>query len=894
MIKINYLKFLPVLGLLFIPLFFNVQLAHAASGAGVPDSIPQWVKDDINTHCNSPYNSPLHWGLVSDTWLSPVGQPSQTNINIAQGTSSINLDLNAIYYRCHVNGGAYPVNGTSDVTFISQADRTNIPVPVSFTGTYPSTGLGGNRYNQIVVRQVTYTPSAPFQNSQQVTVNLFNRGYYSATNDIDRCSIWNTGDYNGLPHQDNTNPNAGATDCVTGISPFTINVTITQVTIQGAVYSPSGIALDNVPISGTNVPGGVTTGSPHPGWFSFNETIGNWFSIHAQDPFIGTNGHNYSAVKITPYIGSVDRSAGATSCSFNGTNYSGPASYSGYEWQNANSPNSGTAQCNYGLSTNGGYDFHYTKEQYAHLTASTSVTPTAALYTTQQATFTTTIASTNTLPDDGNDTYTYTVSSYNLVGTNHNSFPTSDSGTCSATASPKLYPDNSHTVTCTITVPSSVPSGSKLCMEVALTSNASYATKSITGSPACVSVITPPTFAINAPTDYELYSDVTSPTTNPSSKVTSIKVGYTVTCNGYRGTLNLTVAADPKFASHTTTATCSGGTNPTGSWEIFPSPAGTIDTYGVGDYTFTGTIAGGTPSGVSALPPSLLPIQATPATFTIYTVPYARFYGNDIYSGGTVTFNTKDSTSTGAYGSASQYAVLAHGLISMASNALSSTTTSPTGPGNLSAANFGATQPLVGLPSTGTTPIDWNASGYYGDTSSDQTLSGTTGVTQKVTIIGKDIFINGNITVTPPTGTFNDSTTPVVLIVAQGDVYISSTVTQLDAIIEATGNIYTCSPNTAAKTHDESCTSPLLVNGVLGAGSQIHFDRSFGTRLTAGDASTNAGSYMHYSDLTQPGYNGAAEVINFPAYLYFASSYISSATSQGTKPDSLVNVAPLL
>ena len=666
------------------------------------------------------------------------------------------------------------------------------------------------------------------------------------------------------------------------------------VNIQGAVYSPSGAALDAVNISGTNVPGGVTTGSPHPGWFSFNETIGNWFSIHAQDPFIGTNGHKYSAVKITPYIGSVDRSAGATSCSFNGTNYSGPASYSGYEWQNANSPNSGTAQCNYGLSTNGGYDFHYTKEQYAHLTASTSVTPTAALYTTQQATFTTTIASTNTLPDDGNDTYTYTVSSYNLVGTNHNSFPTSDSGTCSATASPKLYPDNSHTVTCTITVPSSVPSGSKLCMEVALTSNASYATKSITGSPACVSVITPPTFAINAPTDYELYSDVTSPTTNPSSKVTSIKVGYTVTCNGYRGTLNLTVAADQKFASHTTTATCSGGTNPTGSWEIFPSPAGTIDTYGVGDYTFTGTIAGGTPSGVSALPPSLLPIQATPATFTIYTVPYARFYGNDIYSGGTVTFNTKDSTSTGAYGSASQYAVLAHGLISMASNALSSTTTSPTGPGNLSAANFGATQPLVGLPSTGTTPIDWNASGYYGDTSSDQTLSGTTGVTQKVTIIGKDIFINGNITVTPPTGTFNDSTTPVVLIIAQGDVYIHSNVTQLDAIIEATGNIYTCSPNTAAKTHDESCTSPLLVNGVLGAGSQIHFDRSFGTRLTAGDASTNAGSYMHYSDLTQFGYNGAAEVINFPAYLYFASSYISSATSQGTKPDSLVNVAPLL
>ena len=666
------------------------------------------------------------------------------------------------------------------------------------------------------------------------------------------------------------------------------------VNIQGAVYSPSGAALDAVNISGTNVPGGVTTGSPHPGWFSFNETIGNWFSIHAQDPFIGTNGHKYSAVKITPYIGGVDRSAGATSCSFNGTNYRGPASFSGYEWQNANSPNSGTAQCNYGLSTNGGYDFHYTKEQYAHLTASTSVTPTAALYTTQQATFTTTIASTNTLPDDGNDTYTYTVSSYNLVGTNHNSFPTSDSGTCSATASPKLYPDNSHTVTCTITVPSSVPSGSKLCMEVALTSNASYATKSITGSPACVSVITPPTFAINAPTDYELYSDVTSPTTNPSSEVTSIKVGYTVTCNGYRGTLNLTVAADQKFASHTTTVTCSGGTNPTGSWEIFPSPAGTIDTYGVGDYTFTGTIAGGTPSGVSALPPSLLPIQATPATFTIYTVPYARFYGNDIYSGGTVTFNTKDSTSTGAYGSASQYAVLAHGLISMASNALSSTTTSPTGPGNLSAANFGATQPLVGLPSTGTTPIDWNASGYYGDTSSDQTLSGTTGVTQKVTIIGKDIFINGNITVTPPTGTFNDSTTPVVLIIAQGDVYIHSNVTQLDAIIEATGNIYTCSPNTAAKTHDESCTSPLLVNGVLGAGSQIHFDRSFGTRLTAGDASTNAGSYMHYSDLTQFGYNGAAEVINFPAYLYFASSYISSATSQGTKPDSLVNVAPLL
>jgi len=884
MIKINYLKFLPVLGLLFIPLFFKVQLAHAASGAGVPNSIPQWVKDDINTHCNSPYN----WGLVSDTWLSPVGQPSQTNINIAQGTSSINLDLNAIYYRCHVNGGAYPVNGTSDVTFISQADRTNIPVPVSFTGTYPSTGLGGNRYNQIVVRQVTYTPSAPFQNSQQVTVNLFNRGYYSATNDIDRCSIWNTGDYNGLPHQDNTNPNAGATDCVTGISPLTINVTITQVTIQGAVYSPSGAALDAVNISGTNVPGGVTTGLPHPGWFSFNETIGNWFSIHAQDPFIGTNGHKYSAVKITPYIGGVDRSAGATSCSFNGTNYSGPTSYSGYEWQNANSPNSGTAQCNYGLSTNGGYDFHYTKEQYAKIDVSANVTPSGA-YPGTIVNFTGSASVSQTLSDDGADTYIITTTP--SIAPPNAGDATFAGSTCAAFSTQSLRPETTKTLSCNITIPAAATAGTKYCVTTSISSYPSYVSVSGNNPIKCVTVLRPPSIVIGPQSSHEIGSS------------TPGDISYTLNCNSFTGSLtyNITVSPTGPHSISGASASCSSGISINGLVGNTPS---FLDTLDPNIYSYTPIITSAIPGPGQAAVPGI-PISGLSSAVTVYTVPYARFYGNNIASGsGSIYFNNLDNqpltTSSSSAGSAAQYAAIAKTTILIATAAFRST--APASPIGLSA----LTSAQVAIASTNNTSgatwaNNWSTSGYYGDTTATTTINAARSVASKITIVGNDIYITGNITIDStklpsPSNLFDNASIPVITLIAKNNIYIDPSVTQIDALLQATNDIYTCSTGAAA-TPSAACSNTLLVNGAVGAGNAIHFDRVCGTRLFAPSIEDNAtaGTYMTNGNKNCSGsYKSgtAAEVINFPSYLYFASPYTSGATQ--TQYQSIYSAPPLL
>jgi len=883
MIKTNYHKFLPILAILFVPLFFKVNLAHAASGSGVPTgSIPQWVTDDINKHCKAPYN----WGLVSDTWLSPVGQPSQTNMNVAQGTPSLNLDLNAIYYRCRVNGGSNPVNGLQDVTFISQANNTDIPVPVSFSGSYPSTNLGGKRYNQTVVRQVTYTPSSPFQASQQVTVNLYNRGYYSATNDIDRCSKWNTGDYNGLPNQDNTDPTLGATDCVTGISPLTIYVTINSFTIQGAVYSPTGAGLNNVPITGTNVPGGLKTGSPQKGWFEFNEHLGNWFSINAQDPFSGTNGHKYSGVKITPYIAGKDKPAGTTSCSFNGTDYSGPASDSGYEFQNASSPSSGTAQCNYGLSTNGGYDFHYNKEQYAVIAVAGTVTPSGA-FPGATVDFTGSATVSQTLPDDGNDTYKIAITP-SIVPPNA-SDTTFNGSTCSASSTIRLRPEATKTLPCSITIPSASIPGTQYCVTTSVSSYPSYTTVSGNNPTKCVKVLAPPTISATA-ASHEIGNG------SPAD------ISYTVDCNDFIGTLTYSVAVSSTPLSPTMPHSLAANTfncaaaNATYTNTI-SNTAAFLDGVAPNQYIYSPsiTVAAGVPN---------LPISGTPVILDNYTVPYARFYGGDIMSGGgtgAIIFNVNPPKAN-AVGSAAEYAAVAKTTISLASAAFRSGSVDSLTAKISASPNIASTRNTSG----GTWANDFNTSGYYGDVTSTTTVTAATNATGKVTVVGNDIYINGDITVDttnlpPPSGSasFNDSQTPSLVFIAARNIYINHSVHRIDASLQAiAGTIYTCAdtgntPATAVAS-GSNCQIPLTVNGSVGA-KTIKFNRSCGTRLKAPSGEDNPSTsalpgLLDRGSVCSTGM--AAEVFNLPNYLYFTSSTGNSGSKMQFQ--SLYSAPPLL
>ena len=656
------------------------------------------------------------------------------------------------------------------------------------------------------------------------------------------------------------------------------------VPIQGTVYGHTSGAVNVSSGAGVTKLTGVnfadsdtckngTAATNASGSYSFNSTIGNGFCIRAPLKFV-TNKIEYSNLKIIPFGSSV------TNCVVNNN----PPNYTSYEYQVANTPNS-PGSCNYKLPGNNGYDFLYQTSKTASVTTTGSVSV-AKAYAGQPVTFTNTITSSQTLPDDGSDSYSYSVADVNR------NLPTPSSGSCTASATTvTLIPEGTKTVTCTITIPSTMSAGTNLCTQVGVSNGPSYLyVNGVLGGngnvSSCVSVLAPPTMTISVPSDYEINSDNVAPTTNPGTVVKTLSVGYVVNCNSYTGSLTIQISAPSSFPNQSATVTCaSTGQSLSGSWNVWNSG---IDSYPPGQYVFTGSITGGTPSGVP-LPPTI-PITANPGTLQIYTVPYARFYGNDIYSGGSVTFNTKNSLNTGTDGSAGQYAIIAKGVISMASAAYRSGQTSPGLNGLSASLATAATQPTAGTQGSGSA-VNWSASGYYGDPANDILLSGQSSVNKKITVVGKDVYINENITVGSIPSPFDDASTPVVLIISANNIYINSSVTRIDALLQAGKDVYTCNNSLNSSNPAVNCTQKLIVNGSIGAGGSIHFGRSTGTRLLA-TANEDSIPSVPSGALLISTQGAAAEVINFPSYLYFASPYIT--TSSSTRYDALYSVAPLL
>jgi hypothetical protein len=658
------------------------------------------------------------------------------------------------------------------------------------------------------------------------------------------------------------------------------------VPVQGTVYghtsgavnvsSGAGVTkLTGVSFADTDTCKNGTAITDASGSYSFAPTIGNGFCIRAPLKFV-TNKIEYSNLKIIPFGSSV------TNCIVNNA---APNSIS-YEYQVANLPNS-PGSCNYKLPGNDGYDFLYQTAKRGSVTTTSTVSA-AKAYTGQQVTFTNTISSSSTLPDDGTDSYSYSVTDVNR------NLPTPSSGTCTASVTTiTLIPEITKTITCTVTVPSTMSAGTNLCTQVGVSNGPSYLyVNGVLGGNgninSCVTVLASPTMSINVPLDYEIGSGAFAPTSG-GSLVRSLLVGYTVSCNSYVGTLSLAITAPSAFPGQTTSVNCAtSGQSLSGSWNVWNS---NIDSYSPGQYVFTGSITGGAPSGVP-LPPTL-PITANPGTLQIYTVPYARFYGNDIYSGSTVTFNTKNSLNTGTDGSASQYAIIAKGTISMASAAYRSGTSPGLNDLSATALTTSPLQALAGTQGSGSQTVDWGTTGYYGVPTQDIGISAQANVAKKITIVGKDIYINGDITIDQtnlPSSTtpFDDSKIPVVLIVSTGNIYINSSVKRIDALLQAGSDIYTCNNSTNSPSTAVNCTNKLIINGAIGAAQSIHFGRSTGTRLSA---SANEDAIPKGAILASSS-GSAAEVINFPSYLYFASPYIT--TSSSTRYDALNSVAPLL
>jgi hypothetical protein len=640
-------------------------------------------------------------------------------------------------------------------------------------------------------------------------------------------------------------------------------------TIQGAVYSASGLALDTVNITGTNVPAGLKTGSPHAGWFNFDVFIGTGFSIHAEDPFTSADGHQHSGVRITPYKSDV------TKCNDNSTSY---------ELQVARSSKS-DGGCNYGLSGNGGYDFHYTKEQYAKIDVSGTVAPSGA-YPGSTVNFTGSATVSQTLPDDGNDTYKIAITPVppNVGDT------TFSGSTCSASSTTKLLAAApTKTLPCSIKIPDASPPGTQYCVTTSVTNYPGYAKVSGNNPTKCVKVLAPPTISLGAAPSHEIGNG------SPAN------ITYTVDCKDFIGTLtySISVSSTPmsiprptSVAAKTFNCITANATYP----GTISNTATSLDGDAPNNYTYTPSITGAAGASIPKLP-----ISGTPVILDNYTVPYARFYGGDIMSqgdNGSIVFNVNSLAS--ATGSVTEYAAVAKATITLASAAFrSGAVNSLTAPiratPNISAANN---------TSGGTWGNNnWSTSGYFGDIASDEHVSdsaGVNGATGKITVVGANIYIDGNITISttnlpPPSGNavFNDASIPSLVFITPGNIYISANVSRIDASLQAGGDIFTCASGNAVAS-GSNCQTPLTVNGSVGAGGTIKFNRSCGTRLTARnneDSGINGGLIKTPRSCTISG-GGAAEVFNFPNYLYFTSSTGSSASR--TQFQSIYSAPPLL
>lgn len=395
---------------------------------------------------------------------------------------------------------------------------------------------------------------------------------------------------------------------------------------------------------------------------------------------------------------------------------------------------------------------------------------------------------------------------------------------------------------------------------------------------------------------------------NPPCRASGASPIDTITWRGYDGATPIGPPRTINVANCSTTLTNDSVLD---SYSI-SVPSSTLDGLVVGTKPYQTTIT--IPIATSAN--STVANNPSNGGITVYEVPYTRFYGNDIYatqaSGDGIFFNTNTNPGKLGGGSAVQYASLAyssatHNEISTA--AFRSAITPPNGVNSLNArwsnsapdistySNYLPDPTDTSLPNNDLSQISLPSAdkGAYYAITGNATISGSLpGVSKKITIKATgDIVINSDLVTQNPLSPFDNKTTPVVLLIAN-NIYINSNVQRVDAILIATNKIYTCASGSSEASPRSSwhtiCNKRLVINGAVGA-KEIRFARSIGTRLLG---ETNEDSTVNGNKLNSSAgaLNQAAEVINFPAYLYFATPYLKDTSSSGYQ--SLFNAAPLL
>ncbi|HEY7348114.1 MAG TPA: hypothetical protein VH599_07310 [Ktedonobacterales bacterium] len=349
------------------------------------------------------------------------------------------------------------------------------------------------------------------------------------------------------------------------------------------------------------------------------------------------------------------------------------------------------------------------------------------------------------------------------------------------------------------------------------------------------------------------------------------------------------VGAAPPGATITLTIT-----PPAGAAYRFTGTQSAVGAAGVSSATFSG-LGPTNSAGVFGASWTLLAGAASKTcqgSFTVAYLPYLSVYGGDVAVGASPTYSGTASScatnpnagifswnnhSTDFSGAGAQYAVEALAQIEDFASAQGSSNTPPTG---LSFANDYT-------PPDGTklNPAQGLFGGYFGASDEDcdftsdltvtpQTVDTTIGATtvaagtQDIRFIkDADVFISGDIAYASTNGWTSVSAIPYFkLVVVGGNIYIGSSVTQLDGLYiaepDSTGGgvIYTCATGLRAPADPTSagyysaCNTKLVVNGAFVA-EQVQFMRTTGSLGQA--TSTDSVDSNH-----------AAEVFNYTPELW--------------------------
>ena len=290
----------------------------------------------------------------------------------------------------------------------------------------------------------------------------------------------------------------------------------------------------------------------------------------------------------------------------------------------------------------------------------------------------------------------------------------------------------------------------------------------------------------------------------------------------------------------------------------------------------------------------------------VFQVPYSRVYGGDVFSNNDINFPMYDtrvkSTFQSNSGALSQYAAIFKGLkTGLPTSGLRSEVRHRTQGNNGLDSNFnfsnidfnevsGINRALpndcvVKAGSDTNFNLSGNNSCYkYAGSANIQGIS----YSNKITIKSdSDINIKNNI-INGTTDYSNPKNTGVMLIIAK-NIIIDKSVTRIDAILVASETIDTCDVRNNIGIH---CKEPLVINGSIAA-NNIKLKRISGSRLLGTDG--NNGSFAGSKNIEA--YNNnlddkAAEIVNFPVYLYFAKPYLQSDIKNGTLVDDIFSTSP--